>query len=71
MESREEIYKQTLDSLFKIVKTTEKQIKKMYSESNIEKPIAGDLVLSIRNMGYFEIKKELKNLSEIVKENKK
>lgn len=46
--------------LFKIIKTTEKEVKQIYDDSSLEKPIQNDVVLSKRNMAYNQMKTNLK-----------
>jgi hypothetical protein len=54
----------TIDEIAKSIRQTEKKIKKMYDEASLEKPIENDIVLSLRNMSY-------NNIKEIIKKYKK
>lgn len=52
--------KDTISSIFATVGKVEKEIKKIYKESSLEKPIMNDIVQTKRNMAYEEIKEKLK-----------
>lgn len=52
--------KELTKNIAKIIKKAEKEVKIIYNEGTLEKPISNDIVLSIRNMAYNEIKMEIK-----------
>ncbi len=48
--------KKLLKDIMKICEGTEKEVSKMKKETSLEKPVENDVVLSLRNQGYNEIK---------------
>lgn len=52
--------RELIREVFKIIKKTETEVKSLYDKSSLEKPIANDIVLSIRNMAYNDIKAQIK-----------
>ena len=52
--------KKVLKEIIKILKETEKEVKLIFDESSLERPIANDIVLSKRNMAYNDIKSKIK-----------
>ncbi|WP_290771738.1 hypothetical protein [Anaerofustis sp.] len=59
-----------LKNIAKIVKDIESEVNEIIENSNLDKPIISNIIISKRNMGYNKIKAEIKNFKKKTKENK-
>lgn len=59
-----------LKNIAKIVKDIELEVNEIIENSNLDKPIISNIIISKRNMGYNKIKAEIKNFKKKTKENK-
>lgn len=57
-----------LKNIAKIVKNIESEVNEIIENSNLDKPIISNIIISKRNMGYNKIKAEIKNFKKKTKE---
>lgn len=57
-----------LKNIAKIVKDIELEVNEIIENSNLDKPIISNIIISKRNMGYNKIKAEIKNFKKKTKE---
>lgn len=57
-----------LKNIAKIVKDIESEVNEIIENSNLDKPIISNIIISKRNMGYNKIKAEIKNFKKKIKE---
>lgn len=57
-----------LKNIAKIVKDIESEVNEIIENSNLDKPIISNIIISKRNMGYNKIKAEIKNFKKKTKE---
>ena len=57
-----------LKNIAKIVKDIESEVNEIIENSNLDKPIISNIIISKRNMGYNMIKAEIKNFKKKTKE---
>ncbi len=57
----------SLKNIAKIIGEVESEVKEIFDDSSLTKPIKSDLVLSKRNMAYNNIKAEIKNFKSKIK----